>query len=87
MISRFRPKAPIIAITHDKSTYNKLALTWGVTPLIVKEQKTIDDMLSTANRVAKELKIASEGDKIIVTLGIPTSEKGTTNAVHIYEIK
>lgn len=87
MISRFRPKAPIIAITHDKSTYNKLALTWGVTPLIVKEQKTIDDMLFTANRVAKELKIASEGDKIIVTLGIPTSEKGTTNAVHIYEIK
>lgn len=87
MISRFRPKAPIIAITHDNSTYNKLALTWGVVPVIVKEQKTIDDMLKTANQIVKNLKLANEGDKIIVTLGIPTSEKGTTNAVHIYEIK
>ncbi len=87
MISRFRPKAPIIAITHDEFTFNKLSLSWGVVPIIVKEQKTLEDMLSIANTIIKELKIANENDKIIVTLGIPTSEKGTTNAVHIFEIK
>ena len=86
MISRFRPKAPIVAITHDRLTYNKLSLTWGVVPVMVSEQQTIDDMLKTASKIVKSNKLANAGDKIIVTLGIPTNEKGTTNAVHIYEV-
>lgn len=87
MISRFRPKAPIIAITHDSFTYNLLALCWGVKPFIATEFKTLEHMLEYAELVVKHLNIAKSGDKIVVTLGIPTSDKGITNCVKITEIK
>ena len=86
-LSRFRPKADIVAITHDEYTFNKLALTWGVTPILVKEVATQEKMLSFALSCAKELKLAKKGDKIVVTLGLPIAEKGLTNAIQILEIK
>lgn len=86
-ISRFRPKADIVAVTHDSYTFNKLALTWGVTPVLKSEQKTLEEMLALASAVAKNLKLAKSGDKIIVTLGLPIALKGTTNAIHILNVE
>ncbi len=86
-LSRFRPKADIIAITHDEYTFNKLALTWGVMPLLSKEIATQEEMLSQALIFAKNLKLAKKGDKIVVTLGLPISKKGLTNAIQILEVK
>ena len=85
-ISRFRPKANILAITHDNFTFNKLALSWGVYPVKTSEQPSLEDMLDFATKEVVRLKLAKTGDKIIVTLGIPTSKRGTTNAVHICQI-
>lgn len=85
-ISRFRPQAVILALTHDEFVYNNLSLSWGVLPLFVKKQEDLEDMISYAKRTAKRLKLAKKGDKIIVTFGFPTDENCTTNAVNISEI-
>ncbi len=86
-LSRFRPKASIVAITHDNYTFNKLALTWGVMPILSKEVDSQEDMLSFALSLAKELKLAKTGDKVVITLGIPVAKKGITNDIHILDIK
>ena len=86
MIARFRPQAPIVALTHDDFTYNLLSLVWGVKPLKLDEQKTLDKMLQTAKKVVVDLKLAKPKDKVILTLGVPTDKRGITNAVHILEI-
>lgn len=83
MISRFYPDAKIIALTHNDFVFNSLSLAWGVKPVIVKEYNKIEDMLSNAEKLVKELKIAKSGDKIVVTLGIPIADKGTTNAIKL----
>ena len=85
-ISRFRPQAIILALTHDEFVYNILSLSWGVTPLLVKKQEDLEDMISYAKRTVKRLKMAKKGDKIVVTFGVPTDENCTTNAVNISEI-
>jgi len=85
-ISRFRPQAPILALTHDEFVYNILSLSWGVLPLFVKKQEDLEDMISYAKRTAKRLKLAKVGDKIVVTFGFPTDKDCTTNAVNISEI-
>ncbi len=82
-ISKFRPKATIVAITHDNFTYNKLALAWGVVPVLVEKQNTMQDILDFSNKIVKELKLAKKGDEIIVTLGLPLSETVHTNTVKI----
>ena len=87
MISRFQPKATIVALTHDKFVYNKLALCWGVKPVVTEDFETLEQMLDEAENIVKNLKIAKPGDKIVVTLGIPTKDKCTTNSIKISEIK
>lgn len=86
MISRFYPNAKIIALTHNEFVYHNLALAWGVTPVIVKEFSKIEDMLSNAQKVVKDLKFAKSGDKIVVTLGIPIADKGITNCIKLTEL-
>lgn len=87
MISRFQPKATIVAITHDEFTFNKLSLCWGVKPVLTKELETLEEMLETAEYIVKEQRIAKAQDKIVVTLGVPAQDKGTTNSIKISEIK
>ncbi|MBR4003078.1 MAG: pyruvate kinase [Clostridia bacterium] len=86
MLSRFYPKATIVAITHDDFVYNDLALAWGVYPVKTKEFADWEEMLSSAEQIVKDLNIAKTGDTIVITLGIPASEKGTTNAIKISQI-
>lgn len=86
MISRFNPKATIVAITHNEFVYNDLALAWGVCPVMHKELSSLEEMLETAEKIVKDLKIAKEGDTIVITLGVPTSDKGTTNAIKITQL-
>ena len=86
-ISHFRPKATIVAVTHNKFTYNSLALCWGVKPVMVKETSTLDNMLLEAEKIVKDLKLAKTGDKIVVTLGIPIQQKGMTNSIKITQIR
>ena len=86
MISRFRPRAIIVAVTHDRFTFNSLALSWGVKPIIVGETDSLEDMLENAEKIVKGTKIAKPGDKIVITLGVPIAEKGITNSIKITEL-
>lgn len=87
MISRFNPKAKIIAITHNEFIYNDLSLAWGVYPVMSKVFDNFEDMLQNAEDIVKDLKIAKPGDTIVITLGIPTKDKGTTNSIKITQIQ
>lgn len=87
MVSRFRPKATILAITHDEHTFNNLSMSWGVVPVINKREDTIDNMCETANRIVKQLHLAKPGDKIVITAGLPSNKIGPTNSIKISEVE
>ena len=86
-ISRFRPDAPVIVLTPDKRTYNRLALTWGVNPILVKALDNTDAMTKLAISYAKELRLAKPGDSIIITSGNPAGPPGNTNLLRIERIE
>ena len=85
-LSKFRPTARIIALTHDDFTFNSLSLVWGITPIKVPKQKTFEKMIKTAKDIVKKLKIAKNGDKIILTLGLPLNGKEPTNTINICDV-
>ncbi|MBP2243108.1 pyruvate kinase [Cytobacillus eiseniae] len=86
MISKYRPKAPIIAVTSKDNVSRRLALTWGVYPQIGKVAKTTDDMLDTAVEESLNSGIVSSGDLVVITAGVPVGEAGTTNLMKIHVI-
>ncbi|MGM0838091.1 MAG: pyruvate kinase [Bacillota bacterium] len=86
MISKYRPKAPIVAVTSCEAVSRKLALVWGVYPRIGRQATTTDEMLDVAVEESINTGIVSHGDLIVITAGVPVGEKGTTNLMKIHVV-
>ncbi len=81
MISRFRPPIDIIALTPHESTWRKLSMSWGVTPLIVADMSATDELLDLAQRTAVAECHLERGDKIVITGGMTNAISGNTNVL------
>lgn len=86
MISKYRPKAPIVAVTSNEYVSRRLALAWGVYPQMGKRATTTDDMLDSAVEESLNSGIVSSGDLVVITAGVPAGEAGTTNLMKIHVV-
>ncbi|MED0755649.1 pyruvate kinase [Aneurinibacillus thermoaerophilus] len=84
MVSKFRPKAPIIAVTPHEHVCRKLALVWGVIPLYSEPTESTDEMLDISVRTAVRSGIVKRGDLVVITAGVPVRESGTTNLLKVH---
>ncbi|ANQ64512.1 pyruvate kinase [Staphylococcus equorum] len=83
-ISKYRPQSDIIAVTPNPETARQCALVWGIYPVIKEGRKTTDALLNNAVATAVETEKVQNGDLIIITAGVPTGEKGTTNMMKLH---
>ncbi len=86
-VSHKKPQAPILAMTNKVETSRKLCLAWGVIPSLVHDLKSLDEMIQKAVERCKKADLVKEGDKIVVTCGIPFGNPGTTNVINVEVIK
>ncbi|WP_210364944.1 pyruvate kinase [Bacillus sp. REN3] len=86
MISKYRPKAPIVASTSNDHVVRRLALVWGVYPLLGQKAETTDEMLDLAVDVSVNSGLVSHGDLVVITAGVPVGEAGTTNLMKIHVV-
>lgn len=86
MAAKYRPKAPIIAVTFSKAVCRRLTLVWGVYPVYSKQAYTTDELLDVAVHKALNTKIISQGSKVIITAGVPVGVSGTTNMMKVHVI-
>ena len=90
LISNFRPKVPIYAITPNSTIQHKLQLIWGVTPLKGYQRDTTDHIMSQAMNVVRSRHLIHKGDLVVFTAGDPatnmTNGRGAvTNMMHVIE--
>ncbi|WP_373693596.1 pyruvate kinase [Limnofasciculus baicalensis] len=86
LISKYRPKTPIIAFTPEKTTYHQLAISWGVQPYLVSAVKTAEEMLTNVINAALQMELAEHGDKVVITSGVPIGKSGTTSLIKVHTI-
>ncbi|MWC28667.1 pyruvate kinase [Paenibacillus sp. MMS18-CY102] len=86
MVSKYRPKSPIIAVTPNESVMRRLALVWGVIPAFGSEASTTDEMFETAVSGALSTGTVGLGDTVVITAGVPVGRSGTTNLIKIHHI-
>lgn len=85
-ISKFRPKAPIIAATTTERVMRKLSLVWGVYPVLSLKSDVTDEVIDRSIHSAMEKGYIKEGDLIIITAGIPVGVSGTTNLIKVHTV-
>lgn len=86
LVSRFRPNVDIIGLTIDPVSYRKLALSWGVIPIMSEEVDSTDVMFYHAKNAAKSLGLAKKGDYIVITGGNPNGRTGNSNLINIVQL-
>lgn len=86
MVSRFRAPIDIIGMTTDKRVWYKLALSWGVIPVMNEKFNSTDVLFYHASRVAKEALVLNPGDSIVMTGGMTNGVSGTTNVIKVENI-
>ena len=83
-MSRLRSPIPILALTPDVGTYNRLALTWGVEPMITEMVKHTDDMVKLVDTVLIQSGRAKKGENVMIVAGSPPGIPGSTNAMRVH---
>lgn len=86
MVSKYRPKAPIIAVTPNEHVMRRLSLVWGVVPVKGEMVSSTDDMFEMAVNAAVSEGHVSLGDLVVITAGVPVSRSGTTNLIKIQHV-
>ena len=83
MISKYRPKATIFALTPFNEIVRQLQLIWGVIPIKVDNYDSVEIIPELCTKVLKELGNTKTGDKFVITGGVPMGIKGTTNYLSV----
>lgn len=86
MVSRFRSPVDIVGITTDKKVWRKLAMSWGVTPMLSEKFNSVDVMVYKAKECAKAALQLKLGDNIVLTAGPINGQSGNTNTIKVEQI-
>lgn len=85
-VSKYKPKATILAITPDDRIFRRLALSWGVEPYLAKAPRNVDVLFQEAAKISVKTNLAKSGDLIAITAGIPMGVTGSTNIIKVHRI-
>jgi pyruvate kinase len=86
LVSKYRPMKPTIAFTPDRVTYQQLALSWGVQPYLIPAATNTEDMLIVTIERAIAQGLVTEGDKVVITSGVPIGTPGSTSLIKVHTI-
>jgi pyruvate kinase len=86
VVSKYRPKALILAVTSTEEALRKLTLFWGVYPVLGKTAASTDEMLESAVDQALKSGFVHHGDLVVITAGVPVGEVGTTNLLKVHVV-
>ena len=86
-MARERPDCPILGLTGSEASARRLAVVWGVHPVVSQEPNSMTDMVNRALRTAQAEGFAKPGDEVVVTAGVPFGVPGTTNALRVAAVR
>lgn len=87
LISKFRPEAEIIGISPHPKILKRLALYWGVTPMIMELIDNVDELILATEKLLLENNMVESGDKLVLLTGAPIVQKGHTSLMKLHQIR
>ena len=85
-VAKYRPKCPILAITTSDRVLRRLALVWGLTPVLTEEYHSLEELYAMGSAIAQRTGMASAGDLIVITAGVPFAVAGNTNMLKVHQV-
>jgi pyruvate kinase len=87
LISEYRPDANIVALTTDEVAYRRMALVWGVTPVLIGPSATTEELIDRVEATLIERNLALPGENVLITMAVPVGSGVQTNVLKIHQIQ
>jgi pyruvate kinase len=82
-VARYRPRRPVIAVTHQPYAARQLAIEWGVVPREIEECRDVEELWAATIQAARDSGIVASGDRVVITAGTAVNVPGTTNLIKV----
>lgn len=86
MVARYQPTCQIIGCTTDEKVYCQLSLLWGVKPLLIEKADNAEMLFEAAVEASKKAGLIHEGERVVLTAGVPLGISGKTNMIRVVEV-
>ena len=87
VVSKTRPGVPILAFTPDLTTFARLEMYWGVTPFMVPQSSTLEEMLADVDAAMMKSGVVKPGQQVVLTCGFPVATISPTNLALLHTIR
>jgi pyruvate kinase len=87
LVSEYRPEANIVCLTTNEVTFRRLALFWGVTPMLIGPSATTDELVDRVEATLIERNLSLPGENIVITMAVPVGSGMPTNVIKIHQIQ
>lgn len=87
LLSKYRPRARILAFTPERRTYHRMALYWGVESRRFDRFDSTDDMLKMAERRLVDEGVCESGETVLMVAGIPPNQRNSTNFMKLHRVE
>jgi pyruvate kinase len=86
LISKDRPRPPILAYTPSEQVYRQLALWWGVWPHRITMQGTTEELIAVVDQRLQDDQLIQHGEHVVIMGGLPIASKARTNFVKLHRV-
>jgi pyruvate kinase len=87
LVSEYRPEANIVCLTTDEVTFRRLAMFWGVTPVLISPAATTEELIDRVEATMIERNLALPGENVLITMAVPVGSGMQTNVLKIHQIQ
>ncbi len=87
LVSEYRPEANIVVLTTDEVSYRRMAMVWGVTPVLIGSTATTEELLDRVEATLIERNLAVPGENVLITMAVPVGSGVQTNVLKIHQIQ
>jgi pyruvate kinase len=87
LVSEYRPDSNIVCLTTNDVSFRRLALIWGVTPVLISPAATTEELIDRVEATMIERNLAVPGENILITMAVPVGAGMQTNILKIHQIQ
>src|SRR5262245_43854978 len=87
LISEYRPESSLLCLTTDEVTFRRMALFWGVTPVLIGPSATTEELVDRVEATLLERSLALPGESVLITMAVPVGSGAQTNMLKIHQIQ
>ena len=87
LVSEYRPDSSIVCLTTNEVSFRRMAMVWGVTPVLISPAATTEELVDRVEATMIERNLALPGDNVLITMSVPVGAGMQTNVLKIHQIQ